>query len=78
MQETYDWYPLKDCIPLLEKNRYACFSDPSHSSDAIKKNSIPEIEQKDLTDILMVYSARGMLSSQPLSDMVRRLTRGCN
>lgn len=36
---TYQWYPLKDCIPLLEKNRYACFSDPSLS---IKGNGQPD------------------------------------
>ncbi|KAF8719145.1 hypothetical protein AX14_011405 [Amanita brunnescens Koide BX004] len=29
--ETYQWFPMKDCIPLMEKYRYACFSDPSHS-----------------------------------------------
>lgn len=32
-QETYEWYPLQSCIPLLEKHRYACFSNPSHSSN---------------------------------------------
>lgn len=30
-QETYQWFPMKGCIPLMEKYRYACFSDPSHS-----------------------------------------------
>ncbi|KAJ6539228.1 arginine-tRNA-protein transferase [Mycena capillaripes] len=30
--ETYDWFPLENCIPLLEKYRYACFSKPDHSS----------------------------------------------
>ncbi|KAJ7283769.1 arginine-tRNA-protein transferase [Mycena rebaudengoi] len=29
--ETYAWFPIKDCAPLLEKYRYACFSDPDHS-----------------------------------------------
>ncbi|KAJ7095266.1 arginine-tRNA-protein transferase [Mycena belliarum] len=30
--ETYVWFPLLHCIPLLEKHRYACFSYPEHSS----------------------------------------------
>ncbi|KAJ7937169.1 arginine-tRNA-protein transferase [Mycena leptocephala] len=30
--ETYDWFPLESCIPLLEKYRYACFSQLEHSS----------------------------------------------
>lgn len=29
--ETYEWFPLEKCVPLLKKNRYGCFSDPSHS-----------------------------------------------
>lgn len=33
-QETYDWYPLESCKPLLEQNRYACFSNPGHSIQA--------------------------------------------
>ena len=32
-QETYEWHRLQSCLPLLEKNRYACFSDPSHSNN---------------------------------------------
>ncbi|TFK28836.1 arginine-tRNA-protein transferase 1 [Coprinopsis marcescibilis] len=28
--ETYEWYPIEKCTSLLDKNRYACFSDPSH------------------------------------------------
>ncbi|KAJ7742494.1 arginine-tRNA-protein transferase [Mycena maculata] len=31
--ETYEWFPLKTCIPLLEKFRYACFSNPDHCSE---------------------------------------------
>jgi hypothetical protein len=36
-QETYAWYPLPGCLPLLEKNRYACFSNPSHSSNDLSQ-----------------------------------------
>lgn len=28
--ETYEWYPFEQCKPLLEGNRYACFSEPDH------------------------------------------------
>ncbi|KII95226.1 hypothetical protein PLICRDRAFT_34070 [Plicaturopsis crispa FD-325 SS-3] len=31
--ETYEWYPLQKCLPLLADNRYACFADPEHSSN---------------------------------------------
>ncbi|KAF5322217.1 hypothetical protein D9619_000501 [Psilocybe cf. subviscida] len=31
--ETYEWFPLGTCIPIMEKNRYACFSTPSHSDN---------------------------------------------
>ncbi|KAF9058020.1 arginine-tRNA-protein transferase 1 [Panaeolus papilionaceus] len=41
--ETYEWYPLEKCIPLLDKNRYACFSDPSHSIPA-------DVDTDDLED----------------------------
>ena len=26
LQEEYTWFPLKECIPLLDKHRYICFS----------------------------------------------------
>ncbi|KAF8913802.1 arginine-tRNA-protein transferase [Gymnopilus junonius] len=29
--ETYEWFPLENCIPLLEKYKYACFSNPIRS-----------------------------------------------
>ncbi|KAI0091932.1 arginine-tRNA-protein transferase [Irpex rosettiformis] len=29
--EDYSWHPLEECVPLLEKNRYACFAHPEHS-----------------------------------------------
>lgn len=31
MQETYTWFPLSTCLPLLQRHRYACFSHPEHS-----------------------------------------------
>ncbi|KAF9452509.1 hypothetical protein P691DRAFT_721999 [Macrolepiota fuliginosa MF-IS2] len=32
--EAYDWHPLGLCRPLLQQNRYVCFSNPSHSIQA--------------------------------------------
>ncbi|KAJ7068156.1 arginine-tRNA-protein transferase [Mycena amicta] len=31
--ETFEWFPLTTCTPLLEKYRYACFSNPQHSTN---------------------------------------------
>jgi arginine-tRNA-protein transferase len=31
LQETYDWYPIEKCIPLLKTNRYSSFSHPEHN-----------------------------------------------
>lgn len=37
--ETYEWFPLASCIPILQKHRYACFSEASHSViDKVAKN----------------------------------------
>ena len=41
MQETYIWYHLEECIPLLDKYRYACFTDPSRSIEG----DAPEAEE---------------------------------
>ncbi|KAF9075949.1 arginine-tRNA-protein transferase [Rhodocollybia butyracea] len=29
--ETYEWYPLADCLKPLMENRYSCFTRPEHS-----------------------------------------------
>ncbi|PPQ67826.1 hypothetical protein CVT26_007073 [Gymnopilus dilepis] len=31
--ETYEWFPLEKCIPLLEEFKYACFANIDHSSN---------------------------------------------
>jgi hypothetical protein len=36
--ETYEWYPLSACVPLLEKHRYACFSNPARSITEVPPN----------------------------------------
>jgi hypothetical protein len=35
IQEIYQWYPLTNCVSLLDKNRYACFSSPEHSIEDV-------------------------------------------
>lgn len=30
-QEDFTWHPLKSCVELLDKHRYAVFSQPDHS-----------------------------------------------
>ncbi|KAF8222772.1 hypothetical protein L208DRAFT_1426287 [Tricholoma matsutake] len=42
--ETYAWFPLSTCLPLLDKYRYACFQNPDHFM-----NVFPEDEEDDNT-----------------------------
>lgn len=42
-QETYEWFPLATCIPILQKHRYACFSEASHSiANKVTENNIDD------------------------------------
>ncbi|KAJ6599183.1 arginine-tRNA-protein transferase [Mycena vulgaris] len=56
--ETYVWFPLKTCIPLLEKYRYACFSNPDHSSaespDSLAIEEPPQPDAEVLSKIQLV------------------------
>ncbi|KAJ7179174.1 arginine-tRNA-protein transferase [Mycena filopes] len=56
--ETYVWFPLKECLPLLEQNRYACFSEPDHStaepSSSMQINEPPETSDDVLGKVLLV------------------------
>ncbi|KAF9534811.1 arginine-tRNA-protein transferase [Crepidotus variabilis] len=59
--ETYEWFPMSICIPLLEKHRYACFSNPSHSitgeADPGATNSRVEVSpESELFDGIQVLS----------------------
>ncbi|KAF9482516.1 hypothetical protein BDN70DRAFT_432045 [Pholiota conissans] len=77
--ETHEWYPLATCTPLLAKHRYACFSDPSHSSEegenleaAIANDSqsqpMPSSSSEfDFVNIL-AKSDTGQLISKPIRD----------
>lgn len=59
--ETYEWFPLENCIPLLEKYRYACFSQPDHSS-AEPPNPLFTADPTEPSDDLLsqVHIVRGI------------------
>jgi len=54
--ETYEWFPIEKCKPLLDKNRYACFSKPEHciSGACSPENAIDE-PMPDLREMQDVY-----------------------
>ncbi|KAJ7129806.1 arginine-tRNA-protein transferase [Mycena epipterygia] len=56
--ENYAWFPLKTCIPLLEKYRYACFSQPDNSTaeaaDPLTIEEPPHPSDDVLNDIHLV------------------------
>ncbi|KAK7061618.1 Arginyl-tRNA--protein transferase 1 [Favolaschia claudopus] len=61
--ETYEWYPLEDCVPLLEQNRYACFSNPHHSTTEFPDPStvvdLPVLDDEALISVHVVDSVEG-------------------
>ncbi|GLB33700.1 putative ATE1 [Lyophyllum shimeji] len=61
--ETYDWFPLPSCLPLLEANRYAVFSHPERSLNGFpdEEEDIAELvplDEDDLDQILVVSGVR--------------------
>ncbi|KAK0190967.1 arginine-tRNA-protein transferase [Armillaria mellea] len=89
--ETYEWYPLEQCTGLLDTNRYACFSCPSHSTDeppptgGLSFSEPPQLGAEILADILAVADIRdGLVTVTPVnesslwaSQMVQRQVLGC-
>lgn len=61
--ETYDWYPLEKCTPLLNKNRYACFSNPLHSIvgdwSVTETDEGPEPELSKLQGVYILQLGQG-------------------
>ncbi|THH12257.1 hypothetical protein EW145_g155 [Phellinidium pouzarii] len=56
--EEYTWYPLKACLPLLDANRYACFSHPEHSlkdPDILPKPTPGDISAEDAVQIMIYH-----------------------
>ncbi|KAJ7638701.1 arginine-tRNA-protein transferase [Roridomyces roridus] len=55
--ETYEWTPLETCMPLLEKHRYACFSNPDHSiagAGSLEYTEPPKPKDQVLEQVLVV------------------------
>lgn len=78
--ETYEWFPMKDCTPELDKFRYACFANPSHSINELRNPTVPEIAQEDLKDVFVVETlsrstASGALTAISLAEVSPRYWR---
>ncbi|KAF8639714.1 hypothetical protein AX17_000976 [Amanita inopinata Kibby_2008] len=59
---SYQWYPLKECIPLLERYRYACFSDPDrsiHGTAEPDDDSYPPVGEDALQAVRVKLEHRG-------------------
>jgi len=57
--EDYTWHPLKNCVPLLDSYRYACFTHVDHSLEGSQDpgpDALPEVPDNTLLDISMVDS----------------------
>lgn len=55
--ENYEWFPLEFCKSLLEKNRYACFSEPKHSVQSSPAN-ISDIKPPRILDTSVLNEIR--------------------
>ncbi|KAI5119896.1 hypothetical protein M0805_003700 [Coniferiporia weirii] len=65
--EEYTWYPLKECLPLLDVNRYACFAHPERSlkdSDIPLKSALKDISEQNAAQITIFHRSTGVV---PLS-----------
>ncbi|PVF91857.1 hypothetical protein CPB86DRAFT_745086 [Serendipita vermifera] len=67
--ESNEWYPLEQCKPLLDKHRYACFSNPDHSSNAYVVSSDRPLQKNDLTELKMLRYEGQQLAYGPLSSL---------
>lgn len=67
--ESYEWYPLETCKPLLDKHRYVCFSNPSHSCDETKKPALIKRKQSELTDVMYCQVRNRTLVAIPMSQI---------
>jgi len=61
--ETYDWFLLSSCLPLLETNRCAVFSHPERSLAGLPDEEedtpeLPPLDEDDLDQILVVSDVR--------------------
>ncbi|TDL29717.1 hypothetical protein BD410DRAFT_736841 [Rickenella mellea] len=68
----YTWHPLQTCVKLLEKNRYACFSQPERSlSDPADPGPLPDrtFSTSDLDGVNVIDSFQGnKITLRPIID----------
>ncbi|EPQ59316.1 hypothetical protein GLOTRDRAFT_125622 [Gloeophyllum trabeum ATCC 11539] len=61
--EDYTWYPLSNCIPLLEGKKYASFAHPEHSirdgEQVPGRRVAPTVSDDDLRQVNVVAGVRG-------------------
>ncbi|KAF5337715.1 hypothetical protein D9611_014530 [Ephemerocybe angulata] len=65
--ETYEWYPLETCIPLLQTHRYACFSNVEHCIEGVAPEISSEPALSELDDLLLLQRKEGSLTAVPVS-----------
>ncbi|KAF9452451.1 hypothetical protein P691DRAFT_828461 [Macrolepiota fuliginosa MF-IS2] len=70
--EAYDWHPLESCRPLLQQNRYACFSNPSHSIQADAPKEFIDRKPPRLVDRAILENIR-ILAQAPSPDLCKYL-----
>uniref|UniRef100_A0A0W0FCF3 arginyltransferase n=1 Tax=Moniliophthora roreri TaxID=221103 RepID=A0A0W0FCF3_MONRR len=76
--ESYEWYPLEKYTPLLNENRYACFSQPDHSVKGppdeeiereFKRYTPQEPDPEKIENILVVAGIKdSQVSVQPITN----------
>ncbi|KAF8558858.1 hypothetical protein OG21DRAFT_1404126 [Imleria badia] len=54
--EDFTWHPLKDCLELLDKHRYAVFSQPDHSLAGSDDPGEVDDEEELASDAKSIYS----------------------
>ncbi|KAF8076278.1 arginine-tRNA-protein transferase [Lyophyllum atratum] len=68
--ETYDWYPLTSCVPLLEQHRYASFSHPDHSLVELpdEEQDDPQLDEDYMDQISVVSGVKdNKISTRPIT-----------
>ncbi|KAJ6629113.1 arginine-tRNA-protein transferase [Mycena sp. CBHHK59/15] len=87
--ETYDWFPLGTCLPLLDKYRYACFSQPDHSIASDSGKQTPRFMYAPSDEVLSKVKVVSAIKDNHVSvipvnkssywmlDEIRREIQGC-
>ncbi|KAG1755820.1 arginine-tRNA-protein transferase [Suillus lakei] len=60
--EKFTWFPLVDCVPQLEKFRYAAFVHPEHSLEGPQdpgEGPPVRVSEELLNEVMVIYSMQG-------------------